>query len=509
MNRIVITILFFACFQIVNGQPWHPFPGDQISYYKHPVLDYDSKEILLVERYCNDSLWIESEQQYVHYLSGSTLRNECFWDNEESWILNNFWFSNQYGDIKLDHFVNMGDSMMLAIYYYPGHETWGKIVFKPWVKAGESWVTNGRKIKCTAAGVKTILGIQDSVKYFDCELADNTKSILILSKNYGLIKFMPFKLILNTNFEYKSNIELIGFKNETQQTGYQLPEFSDYFHLNAGDVLFWEDEAWVGQEMDKGFINDIHEIMYHKDSIISSEIGTDTVKYHYHRTIFDSRKRFVRSESAMDIFTRSNEGVLVANQPGWFGTLNNNVFGDYYSQVIFSPKTELVVSNNDTTTKNVCVQMPVGFDSEMCFFAEVADYPEIETHFSTKEGIIRKPLSWIGEGETFKDTTVLGTEIIGSIINGKTNGIVLKSTSNQELLQTKLQLWPNPVEDILNIKNIGNNASCIELYDMNGRLVKESANTNHLVMKGVPSGIYLVKVWDSDSVCKTARILKK
>ena len=53
--------------------------------------------------------------------------------------------------------------------------------------------------------------------------------------------------------------------------GYKQPDFSDYFHLNASDMLFWKDVS------DPDDPREPNSTTYHVDSIISSYISYDSV----------------------------------------------------------------------------------------------------------------------------------------------------------------------------------------------------------------------------------------
>ena len=59
----------------------------------------------------------------------------------------------------------------------------------------------------------------------------------------------------------------------------------------------------------------------------------------------------------------------------------------------------------------------------------------------------------------------------------------------------RLNLYPNPVNDVLNISLEGNNLPFEELriYDMKGRLVLTKSASNQINVEPIPNGIYLIE----------------
>ena len=77
----------------------------------------------------------------------------------------------------------------------------------------------------------------------------------------------------------------------------------------------------------------------------------------------------------------------------------------------------------------------------------------------------------------------------------------------------QLEAFPNPVQDVLNIRVSGNEkVSEIRLFDVNGRMVmnkKTSATTAQLNVASLNSGIYLIKVMSGDKVISSKKIVKR
>jgi hypothetical protein len=70
--------------------------------------------------------------------------------------------------------------------------------------------------------------------------------------------------------------------------------------------------------------------------------------------------------------------------------------------------------------------------------------------------------------------------------------------------------YPNPVEDILNIKSETTITKC-EVYNLNSRLILEQKpNTKEVAIKctTLATGVYFVKLFYTDGTLKNIRIMK-
>ena len=102
-------------------------------------------------------------------------------------------------------------------------------------------------VRYDSTGVTSIFGITDSVKYYSLHTdnpQDNPLSLdhvqLILSKNYGFIKFVPIRLLLLGRNEYFTSYPfytLNGFSFEEDTVGIHIPAWNEFVQLQPGDVL--------------------------------------------------------------------------------------------------------------------------------------------------------------------------------------------------------------------------------------------------------------------------------
>ncbi|WP_029489373.1 T9SS type A sorting domain-containing protein [Ochrovirga pacifica] len=74
---------------------------------------------------------------------------------------------------------------------------------------------------------------------------------------------------------------------------------------------------------------------------------------------------------------------------------------------------------------------------------------------------------------------------------------------------TNALVYPNPVEDRLNVAVKNQTISKIEIYAITGAKVVEAKNTSSLNVSNLNSGIYVVKIYSDTNVVSTKRFIKK
>ena len=87
----------------------------------------------------------------------------------------------------------------------------------------------------------------------------------------------------------------------------------------------------------------------------------------------------------------------------------------------------------------------------------------------------------------------------------KSNGFL----NNNEIDQTVFKIYPNPVNNYINIYS-NNEISKIEIYDLFGKnlLMKQKENLNRLNATQLVSGVYIVKIFSRETI-EIKRIIKK
>lgn len=92
-----------------------------------------------------------------------------------------------------------------------------------------------------------------------------------------------------------------------------------------------------------------------------------------------------------------------------------------------------------------------------------------------------------------------------SISNLYNNNTLSSSDFSQNNLE--VALYPNPVQDLLNI-NVDNAIKSVEIYNIQGQKVLNSTS-NEVDMSSLNSGIYLVKITDENNSIATKKVVKR
>jgi len=127
--------------------------------------------------------------------------------------------------------------------------------------------------------MESFLNVTDSIKIFSFSSNPYETVKFKLSKNYGLIEFLPFNEFIY-HYQYSDlepQFKIIGFETPAQKKGYSKPNFENYFHLKQGDKLFWRNYS----KPDNLILPET--ISYDVDSITYSYLSSDSVYYEFSR----------------------------------------------------------------------------------------------------------------------------------------------------------------------------------------------------------------------------------
>ncbi len=106
----------------------------------------------------------------------------------------------------------------------------------------------------------------------------------------------------------------------------------------------------------------------------------------------------------------------------------------------------------------------------------------------------------------FDDLQIYNYELTAAEVSQlHTNNSLSSNDFSQNNL--KVSLYPNPVNDILNIETEIKIKS-VEIYNLQGQKV-QSANNKQINVSDLSSGIYMVRIQDENNAVQTKRILKK
>jgi hypothetical protein len=479
MKKQILLAIFILTGELGNAQGWHLFVKNQLSYYQQRI-----DKSIKVETFLLDSSLNINGVDYLYFNAKSEISENCYSKLRKEFE-NIDWIKNPN---KIDSLLQTGDTILFIASFSSLLDTF---IFKPYCKVGDSWITNLIKIECTEVNVAHILGMQDSIKVFKCTGAAYDTIEFVLSKSYGLIKFLPFNEFIwhDVNSNFVPYFELIGFTKSDISKGYIQPDFSKYFHLSIGDILFWRDYSVQYDTFPES-------TTYHIDSITFVYISDDSVYYDYTRTDFNERGEVVHIGYYSSYHLRKVEGKVVENLTSWFGLY----FYEYQPIRVFLIKSVFLKIENDDTITFVEYELPGLFiDTTNCYVGYMADY-DLTVGFSTREGLIfQASYSWGEESTT----------LMGSIIKGEKYGTVEIPTILKAIKDDQIIIYPNPVIDYITINSQNQGINNIELYDITGNLILTKPYAEKLNIIQISPGIYILRLIDNSNRLINLKIIKQ
>lgn len=478
MKKTVSIFVLAFCVLSLHAQNWQPFVKNQTNYYKQ-----QEGNSITVESFTFDSIQNKKQGQKWLFNSKINLSQECI--SSIKGFISSFSLLNDY---KIDSLTTQHDSVLFITYNkYFNADTF---IFKPYCKVGDKWKTNTIEITCTKEEKADLLGVTDSIKTFTCSGKAFNQIIFKLSKSNGFIQFIPLIDFIKQPETLHPYYELIGYKNKTIRKAYNQPDFSDYFHLKKGDVLFWEKTASL---QDNSFFS---------DSITQVFSSIDSVNYSIKRTYFDATGNFTATENTSQHYTRKSTGSYLSNSTSYIRT--NYQQNNDNQDITYLYPLLLEIENNDTITYATIKKLGIYINTNTCQASALTGNRNAEYDLSTREGMIRSTSNvW--------DLTANET-LIGSIIEGKKRGTTQIIPQIKDDLKTnqseRIQIYPNPVTDYLSI-NTKQPLASIEIFSIQGTCLIKTANTKTIDVKGIPSGIYILKIKGRNGILHEFKFIKK
>lgn len=481
MRQNFLSVLLLITSQLAFSQSWNPFPKDQNSYFKQ-----QNETSIKVESFLMDSTKSIGNLQLLYFNANSELNGTC---NSSLRQTTNkmYWAKNSN---KIDSLLMTGDSLLFISSFDSKLDTF---IFKPFSKLNESWVINGTTIRCAEVGMMDVFGEPDSIKTFKCSGTGFDSVEFILSKSHGFTKFLPFNAFHYYSILYNQlpqYFQLIGYRKNGISKGYVQPDFNDYFHLNAGDILYWRDYSAPWDIQQRGYTK------YHIDTINYSYLSHDSIFYQLRQTNFDEKGVFESTNNYSKIHLRRDEGKIVNSQTSWVGTKFST---DPISDILFLSSLELKMENEDTITFVNYVFDGFSLDISTCDVRTGFDM-SLSVGFSTRAGqIFQGSYSW---GE-------YSSTLIGSVINGIKNGITDIPTGINTLHSTELKIYPNPVKNYLTIDYPNHKIENIVIYDVVGNLMMSTKTKEKIDFSSFPKGVYILKICEANNGFRQFKIMKQ
>ena len=167
--------------------------------------------------------------------------------------------------------------------------------------------------------------------------------------------------------------------------------------------------------------------------------------------------------------------------------------------------------NNISSDLSIYFQQPFGTATNMVDFMQYGD--------SFPVGLGREGEA-VSQGLWTADTFILGDPAPWSYIgNGSQNGDNFWTSStlsvNDELLNSALSVYPNPVNIELKIKKIQNvNLNEAEIFDITGRHIrtvdlKQNVSEKTISLNGISKGIYFIRITDFEGGIVAKKFIKE
>jgi hypothetical protein len=478
---LILSIVLSSCQAF--AQDWNFFPTGNKGVYEIVIPG----EPVLIDVYQADSLRYDSTGAAQFFNASYDLQEPCF-SYMDMIMRSNSWF-------RIDSLYLENGTTQYSKSCCGGI---AKFIFLNNSQPGDSWNLPDAPytFNCDSAGVIDILGEPDSVKYYSVKTSPVDTCLFsrpfVLSKHFGLIEFVP---IIQIYIAYPcewGRARLLGFSNDTVSRGMNLPETTDYFQLQAGDVLYWKEEFLPYD------ITDTAETYFIRDSLTSVLYDSDTIRYFVH-----SDKSDGTSEDIIRVYP-VREYSLLTELPTYWGAFVN-----------IMPHQATVPAAQDEVLL---------WESEF-IFRDSIDPQVLSRRFFwnwyTLDTITCEPAPNVTNGYTFQMNTREGLvflsdyndvremrwTIIGSRIDGVLNGQVWNPSGKGETEADRFRVFPNPTSDYIWISGIEN--ATYSLSDLSGKVVLQgSLSGQEISLSGLPAGMYLVRLI-SDKVTFNKLVIKK
>ena len=484
MKKLYALPLALICAFPAQAGVWDLFPLGQRSYFADLSQTPVAVDLSLMDSIRPDGA---DTKLYFKKKLGLEIIGEC----PSELIQQLPWLGNSF---MIDSLVERDDTVIFASQF-----SVTPFYFLPKAAVGQSWMVTSTysyntydqiTITCTGIEQRTFLGVTDSVKTF--ALAANGTAAgqtpisefqIALSKEHGLIEFIPFaQFLYHPAYTDFRSFKLISIESAGIIQGYRQPDFQDYFHLSAGDVLVWRS------------INDPDDpvqpstITYQRDSITSSEITQDSVTYTsdgFYLNVDNSvtqytgaLKHYYRSDLAKFLNAAPNSRVLGTGP--YFSGPDNMVWGT--GQLHLSPATNGI----DTITSFAFGTDASTLDTTDCTFHSSWDLG-FGWSFDTRAGLNEYCTYFFG---------VNCTTLIASQIGGEQIGDIALSINRSDASEQSPWVYPNPATDRVFLRDeVLTSGATYAIYDGLGHQVKSGEISERgIQVQLLPKGLYVMHI---------------
>lgn len=473
--------------------------------------------------FCQDWALFPYQTDMYYYLEGSTSLFSCKHDSVSTdGVTTNYYFNTKAPEgisqecfdslinFKVDtffsevpyqmQFTQKGDSLINYTEYYCTMPA----IFKPWAAVGTSWIVPNNapwstfsevEITCDSIVLGNFLGVTDSLKYFSVHTETPITgwhtidmANYVLSKHYGLIRFLPFYYLLKPTScpDCFKCYDLIGWNGIGSSAGYQGPKWEDWIKLVPGDFLKYHHN--YSNPSGTGFYATtalILNVTHYTDSVViqyENHLG-EIFEYAYHKkALFNAIttatwRLFYLPESPYQSELDEYVGQMDRGSP-MLDTISYPGYSNYFQELITTNQQNEI---NCTIEPLIEHKHVIRWDSYIGVMFEdklVGD-------------------SWFNYG------------IVGGIINGVSFGN-LQPVSIDESFNTEnaITIFPNPAYNLIQFQIDANSYTQYFIYDITGKChITNQTVSGKIDISGLPKGTYILNLI-SDTGSRVGKFVK-
>lgn len=395
------------------------------------------------------------------------------------------------------------------------------IIIKSHFDTGQSWICyefyTGYYIRAYIDSMEemTFLGLTDMVKKITFQVMDSMGNLyphpvnymyLLLSQNHGLIRTINFKVFpdFQDNFWGDECHEYILCGISDPEVGIQNLTMDQIFDFEIGDEFHLSDHTWVGWDTDHfDFIKIVldKEINGSEFTYTFARCGRKEHWDSYYNTHFVWSVQDTITETISPIYTNYSTFDALPDEYIAFG---DTLYYEYawatqHLNPDFNRMQKTIYEGYYSSYPHDCIEQIITDKSEFWdehFYEGLGGpYWEQITYWSSHRKIIYFKKGDDEWGEPFDcDSLLVNTQPI----NKQKFGITIA---------------PNPMKDFtrINVAISGQQNVKIAIYNSMGEKVRENLITNELILQkeGLHPGIYLIRVFESNKLIGTKKLVIK
>ncbi len=470
------TLLCCCMYLHVTAQSWQLFPSQQYTFYAADGGLYQT-----IEMATPDSMVVSADTVFtwLHMMHADSTPYPC-----DAVLRSTYDFEYENVFPYIEHVVETGGWAYIVV--YGGYDT---ISLNRFANPEETFdigtvEDNNLYAKCESIAVEPVFGVMDSVRTYriyktggDSDLDAEIK----LSKSFGLLQFYdPGQLNWHANGENIALYSAIGIQSPESNAGWQPLSWLDFFPNQTGDILIWE-------RVDTYPLNpDVY--TYLKDSITLRTDFADSITFDINSWSKNALGEITFLGSKHEVYVAKDFIQMIERPGGYFIPATYQYFADPTLMLWHKNYYRSEMVGVDTTYKIGYSSGQYGLDTVDCFIVETVDLG-YGFQMNNQYGIDYYSRS-VGDASSY--TTLIGG-IMGGVAWGESDfETVSIFTSDKPQLLT---IFPNPVQDFIQISSLPETLSEIRIYDITGTLVlsNQLVQDNRVDVSALPSGTYVLQ----------------